>query len=549
LMAAQQVETAETPAAIAAAVADTVAVLSQLPLLAHLLQLSQKTWPSFSRLLCGELTAAEQTAMAGTGEVWKQHQKHQQQLQQQREKDGRLKECAHSVCVAAGLGLLGNSSILLQQLMKLAATAAAGNRPQKQQLAAAVLYCADALGDQVGALWADLCSTGCIAYSVGRWEKQSRVIAQAVQAFEAAVRYLFWEVPDRAPLASSISSTSSSGSGSSGHRVPPSVLKVELAAVRIYRAALEQSSKGSSSKSTPITELDRTHHELLQAVLSMLLTSAKLWQAGLQPALLVGMLSRIATPVSFCIKLAEATPAAATPGAPPAAAATAATTASAAAMAAAEAAGGVQVCHLIMRYLGCLEQLLRGWAASEDTQSAYDWLTGTANQDITPLPVGGNGSGRGQAAGAAPRHLQAVALIVQASSVIARASSGGGDTSDGSSVAREGDRVNMCYSSTLAHLVKLLQFEGTRHNVQKGTNVSQQLAQSFKELDGLQSALLGSLGPLADALQVYGSVLAAVLPSRFGCNWPGCVRLSGVSEGYGLVRGQVCVCGGCRHAR
>jgi hypothetical protein len=540
-MAAQQVETAATPAAIAAAVADTGAVLSQLPLLAHLLQLSQKTWPSFSRLLCGELTAAEQAAMAGTGEVWKQHQKHQQQLQQQREKDGQLKECAHSVCVAAGLGLLGNSSILLQQLLKLAATAAAGNRPQKQQLAAAVLYCADALGDQVGALWADLCLTGCIAYGVGRWERQSRVIAQAVQAFEAAVRYLFWGVPDRAPLASS------SGS-SSGRRVPPSVFQVELAAVRIYSATLEQSSKGgSSSESTPVTELDRTQQELLQAVLSMLLTSAKLWQAGLQPALPVGLLSKIATPVCACLKLAEATQAAAaTPGAP-AAAVTAAGAAATAAGAAAEAAGGVQVCHLVARYLGCLEQQLRGWVASADAKPAYDWLTGAANQDVTPLPVGGNGSGQGQAAGAAPRRLQAVALIVQASSVIARA--GGGGTAEGSRVQHEGDRVNMCYRNTLAHLVKLLQFEGTKHNVQKGVNISQQLAQAIEELEGLQSALLRSLGPLADALQGYGSALAAWVPSRFGCNWPGCVRLSGVSEGYGLVRGQACVCGGCRQAR
>jgi hypothetical protein len=62
-------------------------------------------------------------------------------------------------------------------------------------------------------------------------------------------------------------------------------------------------------------------------------------------------------------------------------------------------------------------------------------------------------------------------------------------------------------------------------------------------------ALLVQLHALADALQGFGSALAASLPSRFGCNWPGCVRLSGVSEGYGLVRGQACVCGGCTQAR
>jgi hypothetical protein len=62
-------------------------------------------------------------------------------------------------------------------------------------------------------------------------------------------------------------------------------------------------------------------------------------------------------------------------------------------------------------------------------------------------------------------------------------------------------------------------------------------------------AFLAALKAFVDALQGYGSALAAAVASRFGCNWPGCVRLSGVSEGYGLVRGQACVCGGCRQAR
>jgi hypothetical protein len=131
----------------AAAAAATGPVLSQLPLVSHLLQMCQKTWPSLSRLLCGELTAAEQAAMAGTGEVWKQHQKHQQQCRQQRQqqgqKEGGLIECAHSERASAGLMmLLGNSNILLQQLIRMAAAgaAAAGSNQQQQQLAAAVLY-------------------------------------------------------------------------------------------------------------------------------------------------------------------------------------------------------------------------------------------------------------------------------------------------------------------------------------------------------------------------------------------------------------------------
>jgi hypothetical protein len=80
-----------------------------------------------------------------------------------------------------------------------------------------------------------------------------------------------------------------------------------------------------------------------------------------------------------------------------------------------------------------------------------------------------------------------------------------------------------------------------------GSKAQQRARQKLEriQLDGL----LASLGDWADALQGFGSALAAALPSRFGCNWPGCVRLSGVSEGYGLVRGQACVCGGCRQAR
>jgi hypothetical protein len=70
-------------------------------------------------------------------------------------------------------------------------------------------------------------------------------------------------------------------------------------------------------------------------------------------------------------------------------------------------------------------------------------------------------------------------------------------------------------------------------------------------LQGLELGceLLESLGNWAEHLKRFGDVVAAALPSWFGCNWPGCVRLSGVSEGYGLVRGHACVCGGCRQAR
>jgi hypothetical protein len=48
-----------------------------------------------------------------------------------------------------------------------------------------------------------------------------------------------------------------------------------------------------------------------------------------------------------------------------------------------------------------------------------------------------------------------------------------------------------------------------------------------------------------DCLQRAGAMLCALLPSRFCCNNPYCSSLSTASEGFLLVRGQSCVCGGC----
>jgi hypothetical protein len=67
--------------------------------------------------------------------------------------------------------------------------------------------------------------------------------------------------------------------------------------------------------------------------------------------------------------------------------------------------------------------------------------------------------------------------------------------------------------------------------------------------DVVEKVSLGYLDTLADGLQSFVGAVTGAVPSRFGCNWPGCVRLEGVSEGYGLVRGQACVCGGCGMAR
>jgi signal transduction histidine kinase len=52
------------------------------------------------------------------------------------------------------------------------------------------------------------------------------------------------------------------------------------------------------------------------------------------------------------------------------------------------------------------------------------------------------------------------------------------------------------------------------------------------------------LAGLAKSLHVVGTLLSS-LPSRFHCNNFDCTNLGIVSEGFALVRGSSCVCGGC----
>jgi hypothetical protein len=104
-------------------------------------------------------------------------------------------------------------------------------------------------------------------------------------------------------------------------------------------------------------------------------------------------------------------------------------------------------------------------------------------------------------------------------------------------------RLSELYGSTDSLLDAVLPANRTK------TGSKAQRRSQEKAAKGLKDGLLVNVGGWADALQGLASALAAAVPSRFGCNWPGCVRLSGVSEGYGLVRGQACVCGGCRQAR
>jgi hypothetical protein len=97
-------------------------------------------------------------------------------------------------------------------------------------------------------------------------------------------------------------------------------------------------------------------------------------------------------------------------------------------------------------------------------------------------------------------------------------------------VQEEGDLVDMCIRITLSHLVKLLQFDGTKalsdKHSRRGSNLARFRDAQLSKMKGFRSALLESVANLAHALQSFGAALAASVPSRFGCNWPGCVRLS-----------------------
>jgi hypothetical protein len=57
--------------------------------------------------------------------------------------------------------------------------------------------------------------------------------------------------------------------------------------------------------------------------------------------------------------------------------------------------------------------------------------------------------------------------------------------------------------------------------------------------------LLPQLPALAASLKAAGAMLCSALPCSFFCNNPACVNVSGLSEGFMLVRGKACICGGC----
>jgi hypothetical protein len=74
------------------------------------------------------------------------------------------------------------------------------------------------------------------------------------------------------------------------------------------------------------------------------------------------------------------------------------------------------------------------------------------------------------------------------------------------------------------------------------------LSECNKSIEELEQKLLPLPRPvltqLAKSVHVVGQLLSS-LPSRFHCNNCDCTSLSTVSEGFALVRGSSCVCGGC----
>jgi hypothetical protein len=505
--------------------AAAAAVLSQLPMLAHLVQLYHDTWPQFSRLLCGELTAEEQAVMRQKCAVWKQHQQHQQQLQQLQ---GSARKSAAAVSAAARLVSVGSSSILLRQLLGMAAAAAATedqhhSQQQQQHVTTCVLHWATVLGGEVGLLVADLLAalpSMCILEVFGK--KSTSIMTGAVQLFEAALRHLLAAGCRHLPN----STSDRSSSGSSSPVVPPSTVCIEMAVASIYPVLIHHgynSTAGGSSSSSSSWGLSNSQQQLLQALLSMLLTSSKLWNAGLQPPLGAERLWNLALAAQACMLRVAAQWRACHPTGTPAAAA-----------AVLGAAGGVQVCHLVSQYLNCFAQQLRQWVATEDAVGAAKWLSTVVESRVVPLPGESNSMAAAAAARADSRFDVLCYLIEEGYAIVVQGL--GGKQEVGLHAKRSGLLTKTSSAGTLLQLV-LAGLQTKSKSVAGSLQRQQQLA------------LLGELGGLADALQGYGSALTAALPSRFGCNWPGCVRLSGVSEGYGLVRGQACVCGGCRQAR
>jgi hypothetical protein len=65
------------------------------------------------------------------------------------------------------------------------------------------------------------------------------------------------------------------------------------------------------------------------------------------------------------------------------------------------------------------------------------------------------------------------------------------------------------------------------------------------QLFNVSTAAAGQIHDYPDLLQDLGVLLCARHPSRFCCNDPDCNNVATTSEGFMLVRGKACACGGC----
>jgi hypothetical protein len=530
-------------------------VLPQVPLVTQLLQLYRNVWPPLCRLLC------EQQQQGGTAKP------------------------PAVLRASAGLVLLGNIGLLMRQLLTKSAAAADSRQQQQQQqhLTSAVLYCANVLGDQVSCLWADMLAasvqrpvdgSGSLAGLYRRLEPSCTAVptARAVQVFEAAVRHLLRTAPAAAAAGSTVAPSSSSrGGGSEGGsnlaNFPPTVDHIALAAAGTYIFLMtwvyESSSSSSSGSSTG--ELSCSQQQLLQALLSMLLTNAKLWQAGIVQPLPMEMIGDIAQAAGSYRQLATVAAAGILPGQ---IAACHLNTGNAAA-AAAVVDGQVQVTHFIARYFSWLEQQLRQWVQSGDTVAAANWFMAPANESLmskTPLQAPGGASAAAAQSQHHSRLEELLTLLVPSCRVAASAA---GSQLRGLEFESGRDQVARLYPSLRALLsvtcskaqhgnhttagrttpAQLVQLPGGEVAAGNPTiaAATQTLLQQSDEY--LKDATLGCVLALAQMLQGFVDALTGAVPSRFGCNSPRCLRLEGVSEGYGLVRGKACVCGGCGMAR
>jgi hypothetical protein len=89
-----------------------------------------------------------------------------------------------------------------------------------------------------------------------------------------------------------------------------------------------------------------------------------------------------------------------------------------------------------------------------------------------------------------------------------------------------------------------------QHKAHKGSSKGKgRKGPASPALPQLPADAAAAVSRLVSNLKDVADLICAGLPSRFCCNAPGCVNLSAVIEGFGLVRGPGCVCGGCGQAR